>query len=289
MAININTNAAFVGRITPVDANYPYASSKDETAPGAGDGSPYLKVRADDIFGFNQALLRLASIVPTGNAETALASQYLQSLIELAQGRATNYDDSGVADAYVLDVQTNQQAPGGLFDGQEFEFIVGNTNAGASTVNAVGTGVKAIVNTANGGELPANARRRIKYRLASDNYEIVTPSILNEFVSAGQTLTAAGSLTLAHGLPAAPKLIQARLICTTAEHNYSINDELMISLDEQSSSSVINYGMSVVPDATNINVRFGSNASIFLILDKTTGAGASLTPGRWELIVRAWS
>ena len=218
-----------------------------------------------------------------------MASQYLQSLIELAQGRATNYDDSGVADAYVLDVQTNQQAPGGLFDGQEFEFIVGNTNAGASTVNAVGTGVKAIVNTANGGELPANARRRIKYRLASDNYEIVTPSILNEFVSAGQTLTAAGSLTLAHGLPAAPKLIQARLICTTAEHNYSINDELMISLDEQSSSSVINYGMSVVPDATNINVRFGSNASIFLILDKTTGAGASLTPGRWELIVRAWS
>ena len=51
----INPSALFVGRITAPDANYPLGSSKDETSPGAGDGTPYVKARADDLFGFQQA------------------------------------------------------------------------------------------------------------------------------------------------------------------------------------------------------------------------------------------
>ena len=85
MALNPSTNGVMSGRITAPDANYPFGSSKDETSAGAGDGTPYFKARADDIFGFQQALLTEASIVPNGNAETAISSQYLDSLRVLSQ------------------------------------------------------------------------------------------------------------------------------------------------------------------------------------------------------------
>jgi len=85
MALNPSTNGTMSGRITAPDASYPYGSSKDETSAGAGDGTPYFKARADDIFGFQQALLSEASIVPNGNAETAISSQYLDSLRVLSQ------------------------------------------------------------------------------------------------------------------------------------------------------------------------------------------------------------
>ena len=123
------------GRITAADANYPYGSAKNESTPGAGDGTPYFKARADDIFGMQQAILRAAGIVPTGNAETALSSQYLSGIVQQAQGRASLYDDTGAANAYVVALRTNQQAPGAVFEGQRFRFVADNTNTGASTVD----------------------------------------------------------------------------------------------------------------------------------------------------------
>lgn len=80
MAINPSTDATMAGRITPADADFPYGSSKNETAPGAGDGSPYFKARADDIFGLQQWLLTVAGIVPTGTADNVNASQYGDAL-----------------------------------------------------------------------------------------------------------------------------------------------------------------------------------------------------------------
>lgn len=79
MAINPNDNPTMAGRITPPDSDYPYGSSKNETSAGAGDGTPYFEGRANDIFGFQQALLTVAGIVPSGSADTALVSQYLES------------------------------------------------------------------------------------------------------------------------------------------------------------------------------------------------------------------
>jgi hypothetical protein len=135
MAINPSTNGTMSGRVTASDVNYPYASSKNESTPGAGDGTPYFKARADDIFGMQQAILRAAQIVPTGNADTALVSQYLQGIVQQAQGRAILFDDSGAADAYVVELRTDQQAPGAVFDGQRFRLVPDNTNTGASTLD----------------------------------------------------------------------------------------------------------------------------------------------------------
>lgn len=78
MAINLVTDPAIAGRITAPDADYPGGSSKDETGEGAADGTPYVRGRANDIFGLEQALLGDAGLVPSGDADTAIKSQYLQ-------------------------------------------------------------------------------------------------------------------------------------------------------------------------------------------------------------------
>lgn len=200
MAINPSTNANMAGRVTAADANYPYASAKDESSPGAGDGSPYFKARADDLFGFQQALLKLSSIVPSGNAETALLSQYLQSLVELASGRAFNYDDSGAADVYVLDVQTNQQGPQSYFDGMECIFIAGNSNTGASTVDVNGIGVVDIADTASAGTIVSGARIKLRFNDATGDFDIVPEgSVFAQELRSVTGVVAASALTLGLG------------------------------------------------------------------------------------------
>ena len=184
MALNPNTNATMTGRVTAPDVNYPYASSKDETSPGAGDGTPYFKGRADDLFGFQQALLKAANIVPNGNADTAVLSEYMESLVEIASGRAVNYDESGIVNAYVLDVKTDQQGPRSYFDGLTVVFYPTNSNTGASTVNVHSLGIKNITDTASGGELPANTRIELVYNSTSGEFEITVSAA--EPVTAGQ-------------------------------------------------------------------------------------------------------
>lgn len=174
MAINPNTNPTMAGRITAPSAAYPYGSSKDESGAGVGDGTPYFKGRADDIFGMQQALLSLASIVPSGNADSVTASQYAQALVELASGRAQFYDETGVADAYVLAVKTDQYAPASLFDGLTVIFEPGNVNTGASTINVAGLGVKDI-KLPDGSDPAAgeiDGLIKLRFNLASDRFEL---------------------------------------------------------------------------------------------------------------------
>lgn len=112
------------------------------------------------------------------------------------------------------------------------------------------------------------------------------PIFTEQFESTGQTISAAGTLTLAHGLAAQPKLYFTYIKCTTAEYNYSIGDEVPVPMNGNSNNS---YGVTVVPDGTNLNIRFGSGAAVFQVLDKTTGASANITLASWEFYIRAWA
>jgi hypothetical protein len=107
--------------------------------------------------------------------------------------------------------------------------------------------------------------------------------LVREYVSADQTIIAAQQLTLAHGLGAMPEMVQLRLKCTTAEHGYSIGDELMISAGEQNAD----IGISVVATSTSIVVRYGATG--INILDKDMGETFLITEASWVLIVRAWN
>ncbi|WP_287323717.1 hypothetical protein [Mesorhizobium sp.] len=111
-----------------------------------------------------------------------------------------------------------------------------------------------------------------------------TLPFVKSYESSQQTITSGGSLTLAHGLGVTPKLYLAVLQCTTAEKGYSIGDEvaaLTIPVDSR--------GVSIVPDATNLNIRYGSFATAFELLNKTTGANEAATNANWALVARAWA
>ena len=80
MALNINSTYT---NTTAADASYPYGSAKNETSPGALDGTPLEKAGLDDLYGLMQSLLSASGIVPNGNPDTVLAPQYLASIFNL--------------------------------------------------------------------------------------------------------------------------------------------------------------------------------------------------------------
>ena len=247
----LDQNAQYpVGTIGP-DANYPEGEAVNSSAPGALDGYPWEKEGINDLLGFQQALLRAGGVAASGNADTAVVSQYLQMLIELAQGRATNYDDSGVAGAYVLDVQANQQAPANLFDGQIFEFIASNTNAGASTVNPVGKGIKNIVGTSTGGEIIAGKRITLRYRLGSDDCEIINDEKIVQVVNVQDGEVATGT-TLFPFDDSIPQNTEGNEFLTLAITPKNVNNLLKIEVTTNLSFSTITTGLGVAvfQDAT---------------------------------------
>lgn len=102
--------------------------------------------------------------------------------------------------------------------------------------------------------------------------------------TADQVITAAGSLTIAHGLGRVPVLVLPFLKNVTAQANY-VTGEIVPTEWLIGSSS----GVSYTCDATNITVRFGSNANTFAVTDKTTGSDTAITNANWKLFLRAWA
>ena len=121
-----------------------------------------------------------------------------------------------------------------------------------------------------------------------DNANATFSNNVNFFESSQQAITIAGSLTIAHGLPRQPILYKGFLKCTTAEFNYSIGDETP-ALESDANSAGAASGISVVPDATNLNIRFGNSSAVFFVINKTTGVLNAITPTNWRLVMRAWA
>jgi len=203
MALNPSTNATMTGRITAADGNYPFGSSKDETAPAAGDGTPYFKARADDIFGMQQALLNAASITPSGSAETVVASQYLEAIVALGSGLAQLGTDSGAADVYVVALPSGVLPPDALFDGLTVFFKPTNNNTGASTVNFGGLGVVDIRdendNALTGGELITTSIAGIRHNIVTGRWELFLHA------KSGTKVTTVVSTSSTHTTPAGVK------------------------------------------------------------------------------------
>lgn len=110
------------------------------------------------------------------------------------------------------------------------------------------------------------------------------------YTSPAQTITSGGALTLAHGLGAIPTLFELRLKCVNGAgaNGYALNEEVVVPFGVTSISTQDNYGVSVVPDATNLNIRYGSRAQAFILLNKATGATDTPTNTDFNAIFRAW-
>lgn len=97
--------------------------------------------------------------------------------------------DSGAADAYVLTTIGSKQSPTAYTDGMVIDFVAGNDNTGASTVNAYGLGVKNIKLSGGGDPAAGDITGRTKAVYDSGNgwFELTNPKITNDVIGIGQT------------------------------------------------------------------------------------------------------
>ena len=120
---------------------------------------------------------------------------------------------------------------------------------------------------------------------------LAVPIFTKSFTSTAQTITSAGALTLAHGLGAAPALMAGFLKCIDGggDAGYAQNDEVLVGLTANGAPGATSRGIACMSDATNIVLRFGSEATALHALHKTSGADTALTNTKWNLIVKAWA
>jgi len=227
----------------------------------------------------------------TGGNFSGPASSVANNIITFADTTGKLGKDSGVAVSSVVTgpaSATSGNLPSFNGTGGKILQDSGVAIANLSALAGIGTAVAGDVIYASGAGVWARlgkgtARQAFLMNAAATLPQWTTIPFTQIFESAQQTITSGGSLTLAHGLGVKPKLYLNYLQCVTAEANYSIGDEILVTAANSSN------GVVVVPDATNLNVRFGSNGSPMLTNNKSTGAGATLTNANWKLVVRAWA
>lgn len=124
---------------------------------------------------------------------------------------------------------------------------------------------------------------------AATNKKVKIANLCKVYQSTGQTISVAGGLTLAHGLGKAPDIVRSYLQCTSADHSYSVGDVLLYYPAEHSTASQDSVGINLQIDATNITVRFGSQAAgTITLLDKTSGTSTFIDNTKWQFYVRAF-
>jgi hypothetical protein len=106
------------------------------------------------------------------------------------------------------------------------------------------------------------------------------------FTSTNIVITAGGSVVNAHGLGGMPTMVQGRIVNTSTDAGYSAADEVIIPINAIDLNN--NIGVSVTADASNLTMRFGSAAGSIGVLNKGTGAVASIDDTKWVFVVRAW-
>jgi hypothetical protein len=111
----------------------------------------------------------------------------------------------------------------------------------------------------------------------------IAASTVGTFTSTDQTITSAGSLTIAHGLGVVPIHIHGAIVCQTSELGYSIGDIVQVAVTYYRGTGNVDNGLSIVADATNLNIRFSSNGSNFTLINKSNGNGGAITNTRWKL------
>lgn len=83
----------YPGQIATGDTNYPAGKAQNVVVAGDGIGTPWEKTLVNEHFGFQQALLRAASLTENGVPESVAASQYLAAIQALIAAVATPISD----------------------------------------------------------------------------------------------------------------------------------------------------------------------------------------------------
>jgi hypothetical protein len=214
---------------------------------------------------------RVRAVVLTGlsvatNAVIAATDSVLVALGKLqAQVTANTTAISGKQDASAKD------ASGGF---------VGMTGFSHNLKNAAGSIVSAIASAATVSRTWTFPDKSGTVAMTSD-ISGATPALTQYFESANQTITVGGSLTIAHGMGVAPKVLLAFLKCTTADIGYAVGDIVPIGFNVVETN---NRSVTITSNATNLIALFGSNLQL---MRKDTGVVNTITNANWAFIVRA--
>lgn len=183
----INPESQYPGKITPSDSNYPYGSARNVTVPGDGTGTPWEAALLNDIFGFQQALLNAAGIVPSGTPDNIVTSQYIQAALNLVL-TGDYFIDTGAANAYVINGVGDNPAPAAYKDGQQYRFIPANNSTAASTVK-VGALAAKTVEGSGADTFVAGAEVVVRYESTGDKFVVVSSGLAGPLAIVPDTAT----------------------------------------------------------------------------------------------------
>lgn len=98
----------YPNRADPATTNYPHGQGRNKSDPTADDGTPYEADWFNDAQALMQGMLEAAGITPSGNVDTVPQSDYLDALVQVANG-VTEIDMAGDTDV-TLDVHQSRVA-----------------------------------------------------------------------------------------------------------------------------------------------------------------------------------
>lgn len=126
---------------------------------------------------------------------------------------------------------------------------------------------------------------RVVAYMRANGTSLAGSSVAWAFTSSGQTITASGTLTIAHGLGYTPKKFGHYLKCTSADGSFSVGEEIFPRSDFSETANSI-QGFNIQADGTNIYIEFGSRTAWALIVN---GGGSLFNAvlSKWNLYVQA--
>lgn len=118
---------------------------------------------------------------------------------------------------------------------------------------------------------------------------LTAPPVLTKYYkSPERTMVLGSAINLSHGLGETPKLVMLTLKCVTAEHGYSVGDEIQMHFFQpQAGTASQSCGYGIVRTSTQVQVLVGNNST--LIMQKSAFGYTAYTIANWRLIVEAWA
>ena len=279
-----DTGEGFFAYITGAAVGYYVDDNESILVPTGGDGSaawvrePYL------------AATRFPNVtanVGASNTELDILDGALVTTAEL------NILDGATADATelnILDGATLTTAQLNYLAGVVAGTVAANKAVVADGSNAVDALTVTLLGAAS---VLADGVTATTKALGTNTQEVATMAAVEAqaakvYTSSWYTITSAALVSgaaLAHGLGAVPHILQHELKCIAAggSAGYAQNDIIIGPTNENGASQ---NAMATV-DATNLTVRYGSDATVFHVLNKTTGTGVDVPNTDWNYRIRA--
>lgn len=255
------------------------------------DGRQPLDADLTALAGLTTAANKLPYFTGAGAAALADFTAFARTLLDDADAAAMRTTLGLVIGTNVQAYDAELAQIAALADPNADRILFWDDSAGAYTFLSVGTGL-----TITGTSLDANAATfssAAEIRTGTESAKSIAPNTLLAalgfsavFTSAFQTVTSAGTLTIAHGLGRVPEFIQTILAFQNTAGGHTAGTQLFIGSSVTTNS---NRGIRASADATNIYIGYGSDVTVFEVINAATGAIVAIANADVRLIIRAWA